>query len=297
MRRAIHLAMAALMVVTLWSSVLAADSGGGTGDQAAPAPSVAPAKSGVQEAIDAELATRAIPTEADYRAAQHLSWHMCWHLGHRPERYHHEDRPDHDEYHYLGKCRQFAGPEALARARKLAEQEIAAEGGTGAHLCFAEDPCCCKCPKGTGKRGKKHCHVYMNCGSGHAHHVGIVWANEWERSHKRYFWKIVGDISAIGQESVPPCEGHAVPPPKPVRWNDSNQTCPLPYDTWFKPPAERTVVVPFPLPREGDWRAHISALMNKIVDQTDWLRAVNQATVVEAPPAQAPECPQAPEGD
>ena len=245
----------------------------------APAPAEAAAPGGatrVDAAIQAELATRQVPDQESYRAGQHLSWHMCWHDGHTPERYHHEDWPNHDEHHYHGWHRRPPGSEEEARIRRVAEAEIALEKSTNTHVCFVEDGNC-PLPRGTCKFGhRRHAHVYMNDENSpnHTHHFGVVWANEWERLHKGCLWWIHGDIETIGSTEVPSCDGHLVPPPRPVRWNDSNLSCPMPVTEFFRPPPERTVVVPFPLPREGDWRAHISPLMNKIVDQVDWLRAV-----------------------
>jgi len=297
-RAVIHLAMAALMVAGFAGLALAAEpppeAPAGPPAMETPPPPPPPAKGGIQEAIDAEMATRAIPSVEEWRANQHLSWHMCWHLGHRPERYHHHERPFSDKYHFRGKGRKYATPEAEASALRLSLAEIEAEKA-GSGPCYYEEKCGPGCP-----RAKKRTHVFSGgcckCKCCHHHHHGIIWANEWERAHKRYFWKVTGDIEPLGVAAVPACEGHVVPPPRPVRWNDSNSTCPLPYDTWFKPPATKTVVVPFPLPREGDWRAHISPLMNKIVDQTDWLKAVTVSTVEKDATAEVAP-PSRPEGD
>jgi len=228
----------------------------------------------VDEAIREEQATREIPDRDAWRNAQHLSWHMDWHLGNKPERYHHLNFPGFDRYHSFGHCRKYDSQARYDEARKLSEAEIAAEN-SGGKTHFVEDHCC---PKAHCWRVHHGVHTFQHSNDSccHQHRCADLWANEWERSHSRYYWKIKSDINNVGVATVPQGEDHTVPLPRPVRWNESRLTCPLPYSTWFQPPAEHTIVVPFPLPREGDWRAHLTAGMNKVVDQTDWLKAVTQ---------------------
>jgi len=237
----------------------------------------------VQREIQEELSHRQIPDQAEWRRNQRLSYHMDWHMGSEPERYHHLNDPEHTRYYSQTAAARADYEGELAKARDLSEKEIAMEDQAGKQVRFVED-------------GNPTLHsAYLKNGGDdkHIHKHGHIYANEWERVHKGCIWWVRGDIEQVGSRDVPAEEPRVVPPPRPVRWNDSAVVCPLPYDTWFHPPAEQTVVVPFPLPREGDWRAHISPGMNKIVDKTDWLRVVREGH---------PECPKdevisRPEGD
>lgn len=263
--------------------------------EAAPAPAAAAAPAAVspdslpglrvQAAIQEELAKRQIPDRDAWRKDQRLSWHMDWHMGSTPERYHHLNDPEHTRYYSQTAAARADYDGELAKARDLAEKEIAMEDAAGKQVTFIEDG---------GRPTRHHAHLKNGDNGKHVHRHGGIWANEWERTHKGCIWHVHGDIETIGSKDVPACEGHVVPPPRPVRWNDALHTCPMPNSTWFQPPAEQTVVVPYPLPREGDWRAHISPGMNRIVDQTDWLRVVREGH---------PDCPKdeapisKPEGD
>lgn len=239
----------------------------------------------VQREIQEELAKRQIPDRDQWRKDQRTSWHMDWHMGSNPERYHHLTDPEHTRYYSMTNAARNDYEGELGRARELADKEIAMEDAAGKQVVFAEDG---------GRPTRHHAHLRGAGDDKHLHKHGTIWANEWERTHKGCIWRVHGDIEAVGSRDVPADEGHAVPLPRPVRWNDALHSCPMPYDTWFRPPPEQTVVVPYPLPREGDWRAHISPGMNKIVDKTDWLRVVREGH---------PECPKdelpvsRPEGD
>lgn len=239
----------------------------------------------VQREIQEELAKRQVPDREQWRKDQRTSWHMDGHMGSNPERYHHLTDPEHTRYYKMTKAARNDYEGELGRARDLADKEIAMEDAAGKQVVFAEDG---------GRPTRHHAHFKSGDNGKHVHRHGTIWANEWERTHKGCIWKVNGDIEQVGSRDVPADEGHVVPPPRPVRWNDALHACPLPYDTWFRPPPEQTVVVPYPLPREGDWRAHISPGMNKVVDQTDWLRVVREGK---------PDCPKdelpvsKPEGD
>jgi hypothetical protein len=301
MKRATVITMAALM---LGATALHAEEAHG-GGESAPVPETAKATSGgggeqpqpgtvvtpdqlpgirVQREIEEELANRAIPDKDTWRRNQRLSMHMDRHMGSHPERYHHLTDPEHTRYYKQTKAARANYEGELARSRELAEKEIALEEQSGRVPGFIEDG---------APVHQKHVHIHDANSGKHTHAWGQLWANEWERTHKGCIWWIRGDIEKVGSREVPAGEDHAVPAPRPVRWNEANHACPLPYDTWFRPPPETTVVVPFPLPREGDWRAHLSPGMNKIVDKTDWLRVVREGR---------PDCPKdepisKPEGD
>lgn len=262
------------------------------GTEAAPAPAAAAPVTPdslpglrVQAQIQEELAKRQIPDRDAWRRDQRLSAHMDHHMGSSYERYHHLTDPEHTRYYKMTNAARNDYEGELAKARDLAEKEVAMEDAAGKQVVFIED----------GGRPTRH-HAFMKNGDNgkHVHRHHGIWANEWERTHKGCIWKLHADIETIGSKDVPACEGHVVPPPRPVRWNDALHSCPMPNLTWFAPPPEQTIVVPYPLPREGDWRAHISPGMNKIVDQTDWLRVVREGR---------PECPKdelpvsKPEGD
>lgn len=248
-RVAIRLAMAALLVNVVPAMA---------NEEAAPVAAGA-GTSRVEEAVAAELAAREPAPKEEWRKSMRLSAHMDRAFGLKVERYHHLDWPNPDQYHYQGKGRVNESAEAYAAARAKAEAEIAAADARGESPVWIEDVA--KDHKACSGHGKR-------CSCNH------LWANDWEREHKRYFWHVLGDIEAVGSSTVPEGIDHSVPPPRPVRWNDANHACPLPGAAFFRPPAERTIVVPFPLPREGDFRAHLSPGMNRIVDQVDWLRAV-----------------------
>jgi hypothetical protein len=238
----------------------------------------------VQREVDEELAHRAIPDAETWKRNQHLSFHMDLHMGSKPERYHHLDQADHTRYYKMTAAARADYEGELARARELAEKEIAIEEANGKQPRFIEEG---------GSRHQHHAFIKDAASGKHTHRHGELWSNEWERTHKGCIWWIRGDIEKVGSRDVPACEGHHVPEARPVRWNDALHSCPLPYDAFFRPPHEHTVVVPFPLPREGDWRAHLTPGMNKIVDKTDWLRVVREGH---------PECPKdeviaRPEGD
>ena len=264
----------------------AAPAAGGGATQPAPGAAVSPDSLPglrVQKEIQEELAKRQIPDQAAWRHDQRLSAQMEWHMGSEPDRYRHLTDPEHTHYYTQTAAARADYDGELARSRALAEKELALEDAAGKQVRFVED----------GNPTLHHAYLKEENADKHIHKHAHLYANEWERLHKGCIWHVRGDIEQIGSRDVPAEEGHAVPAPRPVRWNDANHVCPLPYDTWFHPPAEQTIVVPFPLPREGDWRAHISPGQNKIVDQTDWLRVVREGH---------PECPKdepvsRPEGD
>ncbi len=237
----------------------------------------------VQKEIQEELSYRQIPERDAYRRSQRLSAHMDQHMGSDAERYHHLDDPEHTHYYSKTAAARADYDGELSKARELSEKEISMEDAAGKQVRYVED----------GSPTLHHAYLKSTDADKHVHRHYHIYANEWERTHKGCIWHVRGDIEKVGSRDVPADEGHAVPAPRPVRWNDALHSCPLPYLTWFHPPEEQTVVVPFPLPREGDWRAHISPGMNKIVDKTDWLRVVREGH---------PECPKdevvsRPEGD